>query len=536
MPNAIRWLLAALPILTVLVLMLRFHWGGARAGMAGWLAAQLLAALAFGADVRLLAIAQIKGAMLTLYVLYIIWGALTFFRVTDEAGAIKGIGAWLPRLTPDRGLQALILGWVFTSFLQGIGGYGVPVAVAAPLLVGLGFSPVTAVVVASIGVAWAVTFGSQGTSFFALMAASGRPGAELAPPAAGLLAAGCLACGAAALWVAGGSRLLRRAWAPLLAIGSTMAMVQWWVAVRGLWSLAAMIAALAGMAVALAWARWLKHASAAPPESISLHGGAGEASAPAAVGSPQADGAMPIGWALLPYALLVSIVLLASLATPIRAWLSQVVVRVPFPELRTAQGWITPAETGRSIDVFGHPGAIMLYAAAIAYALFHVRGNCGPASWRRILRNVVRSGWTSSLGIAALVGMSATMEHAGMTFALAGGIARVAGSAFPWVSPFIGVLGAFMTGSNTNSNVAFGHLQQQVALLTGVSPAIILAAQTAGASIGSSFAPAKIIVACSTVDLAGKESDALSATMRYGLVIVALLAILTALAVQLAGG
>jgi lactate permease len=90
-----------------------------------------------------------------------------------------------------------------------------------------------------------------------------------------------------------------------------------------------------------------------------------------------------------------------------------------------------------------------------------------------------------------------------------------------------------MTGSNTNSNVIFGDLQQSVAALVGVSPLIILAAQTAGGAIGSAFAPAKIIVGCSTVE--ADEGPALRAVMRYGLAMLAVLAVATGAAVFLTG-
>jgi lactate permease len=101
------------------------------------------------------------------------------------------------------------------------------------------------------------------------------------------------------------------------------------------------------------------------------------------------------------------------------------------------------------------------------------------------------------------------------------------------VAPFIGAMGAFMTGSNTNSNVVFGGLQNQVASLIGVSPLIILAAQTAGGAIGSAFAPAKIIVGCSTVEGEKTEGTVLRAVMRYGLTIVAGLAVATGAAIYL---
>jgi lactate permease len=239
---------------------------------------------------------------------------------------------------------------------------------------------------------------------------------------------------------------------------------------------------------------------------------------------------MALGWALFPYILLIVIVLAAQLLPPVRDFLGQVVIRVQFPELATARGWVTPAGQGRTINVFGHAGALLIYASLVTYGLFRQRGRYTPGTARRIARTVVRRATRSSLGIAAMVGMAITMEHAGMTHLLADGMARVAGPAFPLIAPLIGALGAFMTGSNTNSNAVFGGLQQHVATLVGVSPLIILAAQTAGGAIGSMLAPAKVIVGCSTVELGGQEGPVLRATLRYSIAIVAVLALATAAA------
>jgi len=509
--KALDWFLAFLPILIVLILMLRFRWGGAKAGSAGWLAALAVASLRFGAGAQILAYAQLKGLLLTLFVLYIIWAALLFYRVTDEAGAVETVGAELPRLTSDRGLQALLLGWVFSAFLQGVGGFGVPVAIIAPLLVGLGFPPAAAVVIPSVGHAWAVTFGSLGSSFYALIATTGRGGEELAPWSAAMLGLSCLGCGAGALWAAGGRRTLRAGLAPLLIIGPAMAVSQFLVVTRGLWPIGSMVAGLVGLAVGVVWARL------------------GDGS----TGSSDRSNKMSLKWALTPYALLVSIILAAQLIPAARDFLGQVVLRVQFPELTTAHDWTTPAGTGRTINVFGHAGALLSYAALLTYGLFRWQGYYASGTARRIAQGVIQRATRSSLGIAAMVGMAVTMEHAGMTHLLADGIAHVAGPAFPVVAPFIGALGAFMTGSNTNSNVVFAGLQQQVAALIGVSPLIILAAQTAGGAIGSLFAPAKVIVGCSTVE--AEEGPALRAVMRYGLAIVAGLALATGVAIYLYG-
>jgi len=534
------WLLASLPVLAVLVLMLRFRWGGAKAGAVGWLVALLVAALRFGAGWQVLIYAQLKGALLALFVLYVIWAALLFYRVTDEAGAVEAIGAGIPRLTPDRGLQALLLAWVFGAFLQGVSGFGVPVAIVAPLLVGLGFPPVAAVVIGSVGHVWAVTFGSLGSSFYALIGATGRSGAELAPWSAVTLGLACLGCGAGTLWAAGGTRTLRTGLAPLLLIGSAMTGAQFLVVTNGLWSIGGMMAGLVGLAVGVVWASWQRRehglAGFTDQTSSPLRGEPGDSppTGPSTVPNPSSQ-SMPLSWALFPYALLVSIVLAAQLLSPVRDFLGQVVVRMQFPELTTARGWVTPAGQGRTINLFGHAGALLAYASLVTYGLFHWRGRYTPGTVRHIARVVVRRATRSSLGIAAMVGMAVTMEHAGMTHLLADGMARVAGPAFPLVAPFIGALGAFMTGSNTNSNVIFGGLQQHVAALVGVSPLIILAAQTAGGAVGSMFAPAKVIVGCSTVELGGQEGPVLRATMRYGLAIVAGLALATGVAVTLCG-
>jgi len=150
----VKWIFAFLPILTVLVLMIFKNWSGSRAGAAGWVVSLITATLVFGAHPKLIAYSQMKGVLLSLNVLYIIWTALLLYNVVNETGAIKAIGIGIQKFSGDKSIQILIFGWIFASFLQGVAGYGVPIAVVAPLLVGLGFSPVIAVAVPAIGHSW----------------------------------------------------------------------------------------------------------------------------------------------------------------------------------------------------------------------------------------------------------------------------------------------------------------------------------------------------------------------------------------------
>ncbi len=130
-----------------------------------------------------------------------------------------------------------------------------------------------------------------------------------------------------------------------------------------------------------------------------------------------------------------------------------------------------------------------------------------------------------------MVAMAVIMEHAGMTDRLARGLAEGMGQLFPLVAPWIGALGAFMTGSNTNSNVVFGALQLRTAQLLGFQVAIILAAQTAGAALASVMAPTKVVVGASTAGMAGREGDVMRKLLLYTSLLVLLISALTMLGV-----
>ena len=502
--NILYWLLALSPIIVVLILMIGFRWGGSKAGPVGWLTAIVVSLAFFGATPGLLAYSQLKGLLLTFYVLYIIWMALVLYNVVNEAGAITVIGHAISRLTGDRVMQLLILSWVFSAFLQGVAGFGVPIAVVAPLLIGMGFEPTTAVVATAIGHSWSVTFGDIASSFQALIAATGLGGQELAPWSALFLGLACFSCGLAAAHAHSGLKGLRHGLPAILIIGSLMSGTQYLLATNVLWNLAGFAAGLVGLLVGAGVTR------------LSLY-----RSASATCTAARAEGRLGLPLAVAPYLLLVVLVTAAELYGPLHELLNSVVIVIRFPELRTAYGWITEAGTGRTISIFGHAGALLAYTSAIAYLLYRRSGHYSAGVLRRITANTLRSAVPSSIGIASLVGMALVMDHSGMTYFLAQGISRSVGAAFPFFSPLIGVLGAFMTGSNTNSNVIFAPLQKQAAELIGISVFIILAAQTTGGSLGSMLAPAKIIVGCSTAGLAGREGEVLKRTLLPGLLIAA---------------
>lgn len=519
-----NWLLALSPVIVVLVLMLAFKWSGSKAGAAAWFVTVAIAVLRFGAGPQLIAYTQAKAVLLTLDVLFIIWTALLLFHVADEAGAVRVIGQTLPKLTPDRMFQGLLLGWLFASLLQGLGGFGVPVAVAAPLLVGLGFNPIQAVIMACIGHGWAVNFGSLATSFQTMIAVTGLPGEILAAESALLLGASCFVCGAIVAYVGSGRRGLLRSIPAVIILGAVMAVVQYWLTTHSLWTLGATGAALAGMVAGVGLTRLplyaKEHSEEAPPDMHSTHGGA--AVVRSGSGKPQS-----LWVAFSAYAILIVLSFAVNLIQPLYDFLDPYQINLNFPALTTSLGFTTPAGPGRSINLFNHPGAILLYASALAYLVYRRAGAYHPGALGRISARVVKGAVTSSLGISAMVGMAVIMSHSGMTNLLAEGLSASFGrTLYPLIAPVIGAIGAFITGSNNNSNVLFAVLQMRTAELLNLSVTLILAAQTAGGSLGSIMAPAKVIVGCSTVGLGSHEGVVIGKILLYGMIPVLLVSIL----------
>lgn len=497
--------LAVLPILIILILMLGFRWKASWAGLVGYVVAMLLAVSVFGAGPDLLWVAHGKAVLLALDVLLIVWMAFLHFRVAAEAGAIQSIGDALLQLTSDRGMLALILGFAFASFLQGVGGFGVPVAVVAPLLIGLGFSPLASLIIPSVGHAWSITFGSMGSSFQALVAASGLPPESLAGPAAMVLGGLALISGWLVVHAAEGRSGLSRLWFQALLMGLLMGAAQIVAVGLGLYNLAATLGGLVGLAAGFLLARRTRELTGGTDQ----HG---------------PDGFLHDG---LFYVLLV---VLTILVQALRPQITGPVLGYQFPEVATGAGYLTPAETGRQISIFIHGGAILFYASLLGYIMYARTGRYQAGARARILSDTLRGVQGSTLSILALVAMAVVMAHAGMTHELARGLAGSVDSAYLLVSPWIGALGAFMTGSNTNSNVVFTGLQVQAGSLLGYVAAWVLAAQTAGGAIGSIIAPTKIVVGAATAGMAGKEGVVIKRLAGYLFV---LMAVATALIVLL---
>jgi lactate permease len=516
------FILAITPIVLILILMVGLRWGAVQAGIVGYLSALIIAGLFFGAGPVLLAYSHARALLLSLDVLLVIWAAFLLFRVADEAGAIQTIARALPHLSADRDLQAMITGWIFASFLQSVGGFGVPVAVTAPILISLGFSPLASVLIPSIGHGWMVTFGSLALSFQTLVATSGLPGSLLAPQSALFLGLVAPLVGLMVAHAAGGWKAVRKLWLDAVILGGVMGFLQYQIAINGLWPIAAFGASLVGMMLAILLARRFHQAESSSQMTSRLAW-------------------RPLLTALSGYALLVFVILAVQMIPGIKSTLGQVVLHFQFPALKTMGGLlalpshITPANSGPQIIVFRHTGVVLFYAAAAAYLAYKLAGQYHPGAEKRILSSTLKSVLFPSLSIVLMVCMAVIMQNAGMTETLANGLAAGTGNLFPLAAPWIGAVGAFITGSNTNSNVVFTVLQMRTAQLLGISIPTILAAQTAGAGLASVLAPAKVVVGTSTAGMAGREGEVMRHIIGYTLLMVLFISMLAWVSSQVIG-
>jgi len=485
---------AALPILLILFLMTIRGWAAATAAFAGLACAVPVAIVVFGfggAGDGLLASAGVamEAGHTAAAILWIIFPALCIFELLSRHGAFDVLRQALGRLTEDPRLLAILVAWFFALFLEGSAGFGTPVALAAPLLVSLGFSAVRAVTIVLIGHATGVSFGAIGTPVFAQAALTGLAPVELAAQTALLHLVLCTALVGAVYWLAvpagaGRDSAWRRAWVvPLAAL--CFALPFFVLAVRVGPEVPTLLGALIGGA-AFAAVLWATRPAAVPDTDTDA-------------GAIDVSG---LGRLLLPYGLLIVLILATRLIGPVQSVLQGVV-----------WSWSMGEVYGGLFQPLYHPGTLLFISFAVGGMLMGDRPGDLVASGRQAALRLLPV-------VVALVGMLAVarlMVHAGMVDSLAAAVASAGGDGWPVLAPMIGVLGTFVTGSATASNILFTDFQAETAELLGLPLLLMVAAQCFGAAVGNMVCPHNVIAGAATVGLAHREGEVLRRTVLIGI-------------------
>lgn len=508
------WLVALAPIVVLVILMVGLHWGTAKAAAVSLAMTAVTGVVWYRADLTLLAVEAAKGVWNAVTIILVVWTAILLYQVGKKARAFLVIRNGMQAILPNELLQILAIGWVFVSFLQGITGFGVPVAIGAPLLVGIGVAPLWAVVIPLLGQAWGNTFGTLAAAWDALAMACGlTAGSELYLEAALWTSAFLwffdVVTGLAVCWFYGRGQAVRKGLGAVLILSTVQGGGELLLSQVNP-TLCCFVPSLLSLAALLLIGRrqkspWRMEDS---PMMCRLDTQAEEGPAPAGMGMRDA---------LAPYVLLSALTLAVLTVPPVHQLLGQVSVGFSFPETRTGLGYVNEAAACYSpLSIFTHASMFLLISAAAALVYYRRRGWIAPGEGREILSDSVSMALPSSAAIICLLVMSRIMGGTGQTVVLAGGISHVLGIGYTVLSPFIGMLGTFITGSNMSSNILFGNFQLEVADLLGIPAAGVLAAQTAGGAVGAAFSPSKIILGTSTVGLLGREGDVMQKLLPVG--------------------
>ncbi len=525
--DLLHWVLATLSIVALLIFLVPLRWRAPEAGPVAMFTGALIALLFFRTPLLTLAVASAKGVWDSIFILYVMWPALLLYQLTKQAGGYDALRQGIARFSRNELFIILALAWVFSSFLQGIAGFGAPIVVVAPLLLAIGVRPVYAASMAIIAHAWARFFGTLGVGWLATLQVAQIHDVQRAAFESALLilisayGGGLLIVGLYGRWAA-----VRHAWPLLLILGTILGVGQLFFAFFSP-ELSTFLAATVAMLALYPLSRWRRYGEPVQgvpdkPAMTESHAEDQHEEAPV----------MSLTMSFLPYVVLPIVTLGILLIQPINAALRQFQVGLPFPEVATGFG-IQNAAVARyaPFSPLTHPGTMLLITSIVVWIVFSAKGYYRAWSARHGKENLARSFLTdavpASVPVIAFLVLSRILDHSGQTLVLADGIAAVSPAlVYAGIASVIGALGAFMTSSSTASNVLFAGLQSDVAQLHGLPVETVIAAQAAGSAYGNAIGPANVVLGTSITGIKGEEGAVLRQALPWTIVV----AVLTGLA------
>ncbi|MFV9656017.1 L-lactate permease [Pseudomonas sp. NY15366] len=556
MSNGILALLAFSPILLAAILLIGLRWPAKHAMPLVYLLTAAVGLFAWDMTLNRVLASTLQGLLITLGLLWIIFGAILLLNTLKHSGGITAIRAGFTTISPDRRIQAIIIAWLFGCFIEGASGFGTPAAIAAPLLVAIGFPAMAAVLMGMLVQSTPVSFGAVGTPIIVGL----NTGLDTATIGAQLVEQGS-------------------SWAQFLQlITSEVAIIHASVGVIMPTIMAMMLTRFfgqekswkAGLEV-LPFAIFAGLAFVVPyvftgvflgPEFPSLLGGL--------IGLAIVTSAARFGflvpkktWDFAPadkwpseWLGTVEMKLDELTAKPmsaLRAWLPYVlvgallVVSRVFPDVGNALKAVVVnfpdllGETGISANFqpLYLPGGILV---AVVLATFFLHGMKA-----RDLGKAVKESSSVLLSAGFVLLFTVPMvrilinsgvngaELSSMPILMARWVADSVGGIYPLLAPSIGALGAFIAGSNTVSNMMFSQFQFGVASSLGISSALIVAVQAVGAAAGNMVAIHNVVAASATVGLLGREGSTLRKTIWPTLYYVLFTGIIAMVAIYVLG-
>jgi len=525
--NSFYFLITITPVILVSFLIILLRLPATKAMTISWFVFALIGIFGWRIPVFQVAAASVEGLIIAFSVIWILFGAILLLNTLTSSGAMVSIRKWFMHISPDQRIQAIIIAWLLGSFLEGAAGFGSPAAICAPLMVALGFPPMAAVVLALLSNSISVTFGSAGTTILVGTIQGIQQGIQPASIVGAYLGntqfldfIQLVSEKSAILNIIPGTllplilaALLTRFWGKNKSWKEGLAV--WKFALLSGFSFSGFAALTAiylgpefptilGSLLALVLMVTLAKKGIFVPKQIwRLNGESAQ------VEISYHNSEMSFFRSISPYLIAISILVVSRLNfLPIKDWLNQ---------YQLGLNHIFGSEISTYFAPMYSPGTIFTLVAILSIFILGVK----KEQIQGVIRNTNRNMLSSVISLGASIPMVRIFLHSGvnalgfqsMPIELAADLASVFGPVWTLASPFLGMLGVFISGSGTISNLMFSLLQFGVAVDYHLAPDSILALQTVGASIGKMICVVNVVAAASVVGLEGKEGKIIQFTI-----------------------
>ena len=506
-------LIAFLPILATLILMMVFNWPAKRCLMISWAMAFVIGILGFNVDIGALAAGSAYGMLSAIEVIIIITGAILVMNTLKASGATAAINRGFMNICPDKRVQACIIGFSFCSFIEAAAGFGTPAALAGPLLVSLGFPPMAAAMITLIFDSTAVSFGAVGTPVSTGLTMLGLGGdAQFAADFGFWTAVPHAVMGTflplIVLMMTTKFFSKEKSFKPALeaapfALFSGLSFTVPMLIITKFigYEFASLLGALISIAVSVVAAKKgflvpKKTWDFGPSEKWE-----DEWHATCKV-SPVAESDMPLLKAWVPYVLIAAIL---------------VITRIPQLGLKGLLTGSFPFVVGID-NVFGFdnldwklkwaytPGFVFILVALLTNVLHKMSAEKIKQSWKDTFDQVSGAAIAMVFGLALVEVMKYNnADGISMMVEMANALTKLGDSLFMVICPFFGVLGSFVSGSNTVSMTLFTNLQYETAMNLDLPAVLIVAMQCVGGAVGNMVCINNAVAACATIGTTGRE-------------------------------
>ncbi|MBV9712007.1 MAG: L-lactate permease, partial [Ktedonobacteraceae bacterium] len=534
----LSFLVGFIPIIVVLVLLGIVRRPAWQAALAGLVVALLVAIFVWRMPVNLAATSTLNGIAFALVpVMWIVWNAMWLYNITVRSGKFELFRRWMIyNVPPDKRILMLLIGFSFGALMEGVAGFGTPVAIGSALLIALGFPVLEAVTITLIFNTTPVAFGALGAPVVTLASVTGLKDSLLAAMIGRQLPFFAILLPFYAMVFYAGFRGLRTVWPVALVAGVSFAVTQFVVSNFVNLQLPDVLASLVSLVCVIAFVQFWRprdienyRASFATEAPATVTGGSaiGEqgVSVPAEENPPNGTRPTPtetvLAW--LPW-LLVSAVVIAWTFLKIPANVGQQLIKWPglhnqifltlYHKPYSAIYTFQPLGTGTAIFVSVIlTWLVMVFTGSSPSILWQALGD----TWRQLR-------W-AILTVMLILGVAYLYNYSGMAYTLGLAISKV-GGIFPFFSVFLGWIACFLSGSDTSSNALFGNLQVVAARQLNLSPVLMAASNSSGAVMSKMISPQNVTTGVSTTSLAGKEGLIIRRTFIHSIILAALLGLL----------